>query len=88
VEEHLFGSVYRATVIDGVLVGFFRGDPPNITGDGTHSILELIELKNAVRHERLEAIRITDDTRSFIERKGYTALSILPKGEVLGRLYA
>jgi D-alanine-D-alanine ligase-like ATP-grasp enzyme len=83
VEEHLFGSVYRATVIDGVLVGFFRGDPPNITGDGTHSILELIELKNAVRHERLEAIRITDDTRSFIERKGYTALSILPKGEVL-----
>ncbi len=36
-ESHLFGSVYRATVINGKLVGFFRADPPQIVGDGTHT---------------------------------------------------
>ena len=93
VEEHLYGSVYRATVVGGKLVGFFRADPPRITGDGTHTIRELIEIQNASRPERIREIVINDDTLAFIARKGYTTESVLPLGEVLdltaktGRFY-
>ena len=93
IEEHLFGSVYRATVIDGKLVGFFRADPPQVTGDGVHTIEWLIAEKNQKKSERLSDIEISDDTHSFIARHGYTLESILPKGLTLdlsaktGRMY-
>jgi cyanophycin synthetase len=83
IEEHLFGSVYRATVIDKKLVGFFRADPPRVTGDGTHTVSELIEKQNAAKHEKIQNITVTDDVRSFIARKGYALDSILPAGLVL-----
>lgn len=93
IEEHLNGSVYRATVIDGILSGFFRADPPRVTGDGMHTIRELIDTKNATKHENLRDITLTEDSLSFIGRKGYTPESIIPNGEVLdltaktGRFY-
>jgi D-alanine-D-alanine ligase-like ATP-grasp enzyme len=93
IEEHLFGSVCRATVVDGELVGFFRADPPQVVGDGVHTIGELIEEKNRTRHERLGEVLITDDLISFIRRAGYTLESVLPHGVVLdlsaktGRFY-
>ena len=83
VEEHLFGSVYRATVIDKKLVGFFRTSPPNVTGDGVHSIQELIEIKNKTKPEGISDVVINDDVKSFISRKNYTLVSVLPKNEVL-----
>jgi D-alanine-D-alanine ligase-like ATP-grasp enzyme len=93
IEEHLFGSVCRATVVGGKLVGFFRADPPQVTGDGVHTIGELIAQKNASRHERLGEVVITDDLISFIRRAGYTLEGVLPHGVVLdlsaktGRFY-
>ena len=83
VEEHLFGSVYRATVIDGKLVGFFRTSPPNVTGDGIHTIEQLIEIKNKNKPNGISDIVINDDIRSFIGRKKYTLTSILPKNETI-----
>ena len=38
IEEHLKGSVYRATAIDGKVVGILAGDQPKITGDGVSTI--------------------------------------------------
>lgn len=93
IQEHLEGSVYRATVIDGELVGFFRGDPPQITGDGEKSIREQIEEKNATRHERLSEILINEDLINFIKRQGYTLENVLPQGTTInlsaktGRMY-
>jgi len=83
VEEHLFGSVYRATVINNELVGFFRTSPPNVTGDGEHTIQELIEVKNKTKPEGISDVVINDDVRSFISRKQYTLDSILPKNETI-----
>lgn len=80
VEEHLIGSVYRGTVIDGVLVGVLAGDPPRITGDGVHTIRELIDSKNANRHERVKDVTITDRTETFLKRLGYTPDTILESG--------
>jgi cyanophycin synthetase len=80
IEEHLFGSVCRATVVGGKLVGFFRGDPPKVQGDGVQTVAECIEEKNAHRDERLGSIEITDDLISCIARQGYTLASVLPHG--------
>ncbi|MES2023725.1 MAG: hypothetical protein V4439_03505 [Patescibacteria group bacterium] len=92
-QEHLFGSVYRATVVDNVLVGFFRGDLPEVIGDGKKSIQELILEKNKNRHERVSLILINNELLSFIQRQGYALESIIPMGVKVnisaktGRLY-
>ncbi|MEI6316180.1 MAG: hypothetical protein WCO65_00425 [bacterium] len=83
VEKHLFGSVYRATIINNKLVGFFKTDPPKITGDGIHTISELIEIQNKNKPEKIFDIVVNDDIISFIGRKNYTLESIIPKGEIL-----
>jgi cyanophycin synthetase len=93
VEEHLFGSVCRATVVGGVLVGFFCGNPPQVTGDGVQTISALITEKNIDRPAKIGAITVNDDVTTFIARKGYTLDSILPTGLTLdlsaktGRFY-
>ena len=92
-QEHLFGSVYRATVVNDVLVGFFRADPANITGDGIKSIQELILEKNKNRNEKMSEILINGEVLNFIKRQNYTLQSILPKDIIInlsaktGRLY-
>ncbi len=80
VQEHLFGSVYRATVVDGNLVGFFRADPPYVTGDGFHTILELIEEKNKSKKERVGDILINKELINFLDRQNYKVDSVIHSG--------
>ncbi len=93
VEEHLFGSVHRATVINNKLVGFFQANPPQITGDGIRSVQEIITQQNKNRPEKIGEIKISADTLSFIDRFGLTLESILPLGTTIdltaktGRFY-
>jgi cyanophycin synthetase len=93
IQEHLSGSVYRATVINNTLVAFFRADPPQVTGDGIKTIQALIDEKNAKRHERLSDISINDDLLHFIQREGYDLESIPDMGVTInlsaktGRMY-
>jgi D-alanine-D-alanine ligase-like ATP-grasp enzyme len=82
-EEHLFGSVYRATLIDGVLAGVLRGDPPRITGDGVHTIKALIDLKNKNRRKEVKPYVIGPLTGPFLARSGYTLESIIPAGKTI-----
>ncbi|MFZ2500845.1 MAG: ATP-grasp domain-containing protein [Minisyncoccia bacterium] len=92
-EEHIFGSVCRATLVNGKLAGFFRANPPQIIGDGTQTIVALIAEKNKNRSERIGPIEITDDVTTFISRHGHSLESILPQGALLdlsaktGRFY-
>ena len=93
VEEHLQGSVCRATFVGGVLAGFYRGNAPTLIGDGKKTILELIEEKDNQRHSRVERIRISQELRDHISRSGFTVFDILPAGVSLslshriGRLF-
>lgn len=80
VEEHLVGSVYRGTYINGEVVGILRGDPPRITGDGVSSIKKLIALKNKNKHPEVANVMITSHLEKFLDRQGYTFKSILKKG--------
>lgn len=83
VEEHLKGSVYRATYVGGKIVGILRGDPPRVTGDGSSSIAELIEKKNREKPEGVHDFRTTSLTHEFLGRQGYTLDSILPEGHTI-----
>jgi len=93
VEEHLQGSVCRATFVDGVLAGFYRGNAPTLIGDGKKNILELIEEKDSQRPDRVEKVRISKELHDHISRAGFTVADILPEGVSLilshrgGRLF-
>ncbi len=93
IQEHLFGSVYRATVINNKLVGFFRADSPKITGDGLKTVRELVKGKNLTRNERVSEIIINDDLINFLGRQNYTLDNVLEKGKTVdlsaktGRMY-
>ncbi|MEI8096586.1 MAG: hypothetical protein WCG73_00555 [Candidatus Moraniibacteriota bacterium] len=83
VEEHLIGSVYRATMIDGVLVGVLAGDPPQITGDGIKTIHELIAIKNKNRDSRISEVIFSEKLDFFLERQGNTLNEILPVDRII-----
>jgi len=69
VEEQLAGPVYRATIIDGNLAGVLRGDPPQVIGDGQHTIRRLINLKNSQPHPGVKDIAADDQTKRFLMRE-------------------
>lgn len=79
VEEHLVGSVYRGTYVNGEVVGILRGDPPRVTGDGKSTIKKLIALKNKTKHPEVSDVKITPHLEHFLERQGLTLDSILEK---------
>lgn len=81
VEEYLEGPVCRGTVIDGSLSGFFRADPPSVSGDGVSTIRELIQKKNAQKHDRVQDIVLTEEHRRFLSRGGLTEESVLARGK-------
>lgn len=83
VEEELIGPVFRATVVDGKLAATLRRVPPQVVGDGTHTILELIEEANKnpkrggpyfsklnVTPEALEELKWQDLTPESIPEEG------------------
>jgi len=80
VEEHLQGSTCRATLVNGILAGFYKGQAPTLSGDGKKTIQELIEEKDKKRHDRVEPIRISRELHDHILRSGFTVDDILPNG--------
>jgi len=46
VEEELFGSVFRATLVGGKAAAVIRRDEPHVIGDGKHTVRELFEEEN------------------------------------------
>ncbi|OGI98232.1 hypothetical protein A3H53_03775 [Candidatus Nomurabacteria bacterium RIFCSPLOWO2_02_FULL_40_10] len=83
VEEHLEGSVCRATLVDGRLAGFYKGTAPTLEGDGRKTIQELIEELDKKRASRVEPIRISKELHEHISRAGFSVSDILPAGETL-----
>ena len=79
VEEHLHGNVCRATIVGGVLAGFYRGQVPSVIGDGKKTIRELIFEKDATRNSRVQAIRVGEELYSHIAREGYNIDDVLPE---------
>lgn len=85
VEQHIQGEEYRIYVVDDKAVAAYNRVPANITGDGVHTIDELIHLKNLERRKnaRLNSclIEIDIEIMKAVERLGYQMSSVPKRGE-------
>ncbi len=81
VEEHLQGSVYRGTYVNGEVVGVLRGDTAYIVGDGKKTIRELITKKNSTKHKKVSTVVITPKLKEFLARQKLTLTTIPKRGE-------
>ncbi|MBL0103477.1 MAG: cyanophycin synthetase [Bacteroidetes bacterium] len=89
VEKFITGYDHRLLVIDYKFVAGAKRTPAMVTGDGKHTIQELVDIVNSnplrgYGHEKvLTAIKIDDMSLGMIEEKGYTLQTVLKAGEEL-----
>ncbi len=89
IEKFITGFDHRLLVINYNFVAGARRTPAMITGDGIHTIQQLINLVNAdprrgYGHEKvLTSIKVDDMTMTMLEEKGLTLESVLKKNEDL-----
>lgn len=87
-EQSLTGEDFRALVINNRLVAVAERIPAHITGDGEHTIHELIEITNqdprrGYGHENvLTLIKVDAQTESLLAAHNYTLETVLPAGEM------
>ncbi len=88
VEKSYTGNDYRMLVVDGRLVAAAMREPAAVTGDGEHTIEELIAIENrnprrGYGHEKvMTRLSTSSVTENLLERAGYTLETVLPEGEV------
>lgn len=90
VERYFPGHDFRLLVVGNQLVAAARRDPPQVIGDGVHTVAQLVDVVNAdpARGEghgtSLTRIRIDDEiARSTLARQGYTAESVPENGALV-----
>ncbi|MBS1190080.1 MAG: cphA [Rhodocyclaceae bacterium] len=86
VERYLTGHDYRFLVVGDKLIAAARRDPPQVIGDGVHTVRELVDIVNAdprrgVGHATsLTKIRFDDIALARLAEQGYQAESVPTKG--------
>ena len=89
VERYIPGHDFRLLVVGDQLVTAARRDPPQVTGDGRHSIRQLVEQVNAdpLRGDghatSLTKIRFDDIALATLATQGYHADSVPPAGALV-----
>jgi cyanophycin synthetase len=83
VEEFIFGRHYRILVVGGLFVAAAERLPAHVTGDGTHTLRQLVELSNAdpargVRHKT--RIAFDDRAMALAQRQGFGPEDVPPSG--------
>lgn len=86
IEEELRGYLFRGTLVDGKLVGVVKRDQPEVTGDGIHTLQELMEEENK-RPERngpiFHKIIVDKETEIELQRENIKMSDIPEKGRVV-----
>ena len=86
VEQYIPGHDFRLLVVGNQLVAAARRDPPNVIGDGVHTVRQLVDQVNAdpLRGDghatSLTKIRFDDIALGTLTTQGLTAESIPEKG--------
>lgn len=89
VEKYIDGRDFRLLVINHKFVAAAERVPAHVTGDGTHTIAELVEIENAdprrgEGHEKvLTRIRIDGTTERLLALRGLTVDSVPAAGQVV-----
>jgi cyanophycin synthetase len=89
VEEQVCGRDYRILVVNGQVVAVAERKPAEVTGDGDHTVGQLIEQVNADPrrgdgHEAvMTRIRLDDHVRGQLELQGLTEQSVPAPGQVV-----
>ena len=89
VERMLVGNDYRILIVGGRVVAASRRDPPAVTGDGTRSVRELVEIANqdprrGEGHEKpLTAIRLDDTALVHLRTQGLDLESVPERGRTV-----
>jgi len=87
VERYLPGHDYRLLVIGDKLVAAARREPPNVTGDGVHTVRQLVDIVNQDPRRgnghstSLTKIRFDDIALASLATQGMDADSVPPKGK-------
>ena len=86
VETFLTGNDYRCLVIGGVLRAVAQRIPAHVDGDGTHTLVELVEITNAdprrgIGHEKvLTRISIDEESIGYAAEQGFALADVPPAG--------
>ncbi|HEY0642329.1 MAG TPA: acetate--CoA ligase family protein, partial [Nocardioides sp.] len=89
VESFVTGKDYRCLIIDGRMVAIAERVPASVTGDGTSTVQELVDLTNAdprrgVGHEKvLTRIKVDDAAIEVLADQGHTLDSVPSEGEMV-----
>lgn len=89
VESFVTGKDYRCLIIDGRMVAIAERVPASVTGDGTSSVQELVDLTNAdprrgVGHEKvLTRIKVDEAAVEVLADQGHTLESVPAEGEMV-----
>ncbi|GAB3194076.1 ATP-grasp domain-containing protein [Nesterenkonia suensis] len=81
VEDQILGDDHRVLAVDGEVVAITRRRPANVHGDGTATIGELVERKNAVRSIGHKKIALDGIARDFLASQGLTLDSVPAAGQ-------
>lgn len=86
IEHQAIGQEYRLLYLDGVLLDALRREPPSVTGDGRHSVAELLAAANTARLRSGAAHGIIGRNLEFtatLAGQGLTADSVPDPGVVV-----
>ena len=89
VETFLEGDDHRLLVVNGELVAATRRTPGHVTGDGEHTIAQLIEVVNqdprrGVGHEKvLTRLELDAQAEKMLSKAGFTAQAVPAAGVVV-----
>ncbi|MFO1506948.1 MAG: cyanophycin synthetase [Lysobacterales bacterium] len=89
IETFVTGDDHRLLVVNGELVAATRRTPGHVTGDGTHTIIELVDIVNqdprrGVGHEKvLTRLELDREAQTLLQRAGLTAESVPKEGEAV-----
>ncbi|MFO1338666.1 MAG: cyanophycin synthetase [Burkholderiaceae bacterium] len=87
VEKFLPGSDFRMLVVGSKLIAAARRDPPQVSGDGTHTVRQLVDMVNADPKRgdghatSLTKIRFDDIAVARLAMQGLTPESVPEKGQ-------
>jgi cyanophycin synthetase len=86
VEKHVEGRDYRLTVFNGQVIWAIERVPGGVTGDGRHTVAELIDQLNADprrgvgTHSPLKVLAWDEEAKQLLQREGLTEQSVPAAG--------